>query len=149
MDEKAKELFQKNWGDTSMVYAEELYDLGSLDYIEEYHKSTFSGIITFFEKDHSIHIVSLDTVISGKGIGTSLLNSLTELAVKRHKSAIYVETTNDNCDAIRFYQTHGFDIYDLQLNEVDIQRKLKPSIPLIGCCNIPIKHIIKFVKYLN
>lgn len=50
MDEKAKELFQKNWGDTSMVYAGELYDLSSLDYIEEYHKSTFSGIITFLKK---------------------------------------------------------------------------------------------------
>lgn len=50
MDEKAKELFQKNWGDTSMVYAGELYDLGSLDYIGEYHKSTFSGIITFLKK---------------------------------------------------------------------------------------------------
>lgn len=149
MNEKAKELFQKNWGNTSMVYNRELYNLESLDYIEEYHDSSFGGIITFFEKDHSIHIVSLDTVMSNQGIGTSLLNSLTELAVKRHKSAIYVETTNDNCDAIRFYQTHDFDIYDLQLNEVAIQRKLKPSIPLIGCYNIPIKHIIKFVKYLN
>lgn len=148
MDEKAKELFQKNWGDTSMVYAGELYDLGSLDYIEEYHKSTFSGIITFFEKDHSIHIVSLDTVISGKGIGTSLLNRLIELAKKRHKKAIYVETTNDNCDALHFYQTHGFDIYELQLNEVAIQRKLKPCIPLVGCYRIPIKHVIKLVQYL-
>lgn len=148
MDEKAKELFQKNWGDTSMVYAGELYDLESLEYIEHYRNSVFSGIITFLEKEESIHIVSLDTVISGKGIGTSLLNRLIELAKKRHKKAIYVETTNDNCDALHFYQTHGFDIYELQLNEVAIQRKLKPCIPLVGCYRIPIKHVIKLVQYL-
>lgn len=84
-----------------------------------------------------------------KGIGTSLLNRLIELAKRRRKNAIYVETTNDNCNALRFYQTHGFDIYELQLNEVAIQRKLKPCIPLTGCCQIPIKHVIKLVKYLN
>lgn len=34
-------------------------------------------------------------------------------------------------------------------NAVDISRKLKPSIPLIGDFNIPLKHEIEFQMYLS
>jgi len=53
-------------------------------------------------------------------------------------------TTNDNINAIKFYQKRGFDLKAAHINAMDISRKLKPGIPLIGMHNIPIKHELEF-----
>ena len=39
-------------------------------------------------------------------------------------------TTNDNINAIRFYQKRGFDMERLFHNALDMSRKIKPEIPL-------------------
>jgi hypothetical protein len=48
-------------------------------------------------------------------------------------------THNDNLDALRFYQRRGFSISGIRLNSMARARKIKPSIPLIGDYNIPIR----------
>lgn len=53
-------------------------------------------------------------------------------------------TTNDNINAMRFYQKLGFDMVRLYHNALDVSRRLKPSIPLIGEFDIPLKHEIEF-----
>lgn len=53
-------------------------------------------------------------------------------------------TTNDNMNAIRFYQKRGFDMVHLYYDSVAASRKLKPSIPMVGDFGIPIKHEIEF-----
>ncbi|MCL2093726.1 MAG: GNAT family N-acetyltransferase, partial [Treponema sp.] len=57
---------------------------------------------------------------------------------------VYVQTTNDNCHAFRFYQRRGFTICAVRLNELDYSRKLIPEIPLIGDNDIPALHEIEF-----
>jgi hypothetical protein len=47
-------------------------------------------------------------------------------------------TTNDNLDAIGFYQRLGFRIADVRLGAVDRSRRVKPSIPEVGERGIPL-----------
>lgn len=143
-----KELFESNWGSIYMIYDSKKINLLEIEHIEISNDSTVEGILTFFEDQTDVHIVSLNAFVFGKGIGSQLLEELESIAKGRKKKTIFVETTNDNCKAIKFYQTHGFDMYQLKINEVSSQRILKPSIPLNGCYGIPIKHIIKFKKCL-
>lgn len=61
---------------------------------------------------------------------------------------IVLITTNDNINAIRFYQKRGFDMAHLFRNAMDISRKLKPEIPLIGENSIPLRHEIEFELFI-
>ncbi len=56
----------------------------------------------------------------------------------------FIRRANDNINAIRFYQKRGFDMAHLFRNAMDISRKLKPEIPLIGDNSIPLRHEIEF-----
>jgi hypothetical protein len=49
-------------------------------------------------------------------------------------------TTNDNVDALRFYQRRGFRIVAVHPGAVDVSRReLKPQISEIGDYGIPIR----------
>lgn len=61
---------------------------------------------------------------------------------------IKVITTNDNINAIKFYQKRGFDMIKIYHNAIEESRKLKPTIPLIGNYGIPIIHEIEFPKLI-
>ena len=61
---------------------------------------------------------------------------------------IVLVTTNDNINAIRFYQKRGFDMVCLYHNAMDVSRKLKPEIPLIGENGIPLRHELEFEMIL-
>ncbi len=69
-------------------------------------------------------------------------------AKEHNMQKIVLITTNDNINAIRFYQRRGFDMAHLYRNMLDISRKLKPEIPLIGENGIPLRHEIEFEMIL-
>lgn len=79
-----------------------------------------------------------------QGIGSKLVETVINEAKERKCHKIVVITTNDNINAIRFYQKRGFDMAHLFRNALDISRKLKPEIPLIGENDIPLRHEIEF-----
>ena len=53
-------------------------------------------------------------------------------------------TTNDDLDAIRFYQRRGWTITAVHVNALAESRKIKPSIPEIGNYGIPLRDEIEF-----
>ena len=48
-------------------------------------------------------------------------------------------TTNDNLDALRFYQRRGFRLTELRPGAVDRAREAKPAIPELGGYGIPLR----------
>ena len=57
-------------------------------------------------------------------------------------------TTNDNVDALRFYQRRGFVLTELRPGAVDESRRMKPQIPLVGAYGIPIRDELVLVREL-
>jgi hypothetical protein len=52
---------------------------------------------------------------------------------------LWVITTNDNVDALRFYQRYGFCLAAVHRGAVDRSRaRLKPEIPPVGAYGIPL-----------
>ncbi len=47
-------------------------------------------------------------------------------------------TTNDNLEALGFYQKHGFELVKVNRGALNESRKIKPVIPLIGMHGIPL-----------
>jgi hypothetical protein len=52
-------------------------------------------------------------------------------------------TTNDNLNALRFYQKRGFVLVAVHRNALEVSRKLKPEIPLVGMDSIPLRDEIE------
>jgi acetyltransferase (GNAT) family protein len=72
-------------------------------------------------------------------VGTALIEFLITRLRIEGMSVLRVTTTNDNLDALRFYQRRGFRIIAVHPGTVEESCRLKPSIPAIGEYGIPIR----------
>jgi GNAT superfamily N-acetyltransferase len=106
------------------------------------------GVATYFVRESEMELVTLDAFAQWQGIGTSLIEAVEEEARKSSCSRLWMVTTNDNVDALRFYQVRGYVISAVHCNAVDESRKLKPNIPFNGNYGIPIRDEIELEKYL-
>ena len=74
------------------------------------------------------------------GAGTALLSGVQAVARRAGCRRLWVVTTNDNVDALRFYQRRGLRLAHLRPGAVDESRKaLKPEIPQTGSHHIPLR----------
>ncbi len=102
------------------------------------------GIVTYEIIGDQCEIVTLDAFTKFAGIGTALTKRVIDTARAAGCRRVWVITTNDNLDAIRFYQKRGFTIAAVHVGAIAHSRTLKPSIPLIGNYGIPIRDEIEF-----
>nr|WP_274893989.1 GNAT family N-acetyltransferase [Thermoanaerobacterium sp. R66] len=147
--QRVNHFIRSRWFSTEMVVGGEIVDMTKLEGFIAHEKDEIIGLVTYRIKDSECEIVSLDSLKENQGIGTALLNKIIQEAINKKCTKIKLVTTNDNINAIRFYQKRGFDMVKIHLNAVDAARKLKPSIPLLGNYGIPIKHEIEFEMNLS
>lgn len=71
------------------------------------------------------------------GVGSALLDALREAVAACQR--IWLVTTNDNLEALRFYQRRGFRLSALRAGAIDKAREeLKPQISTFGEFGIPL-----------
>ena len=100
------------------------------------------GLVTYKIANGDCEIVSLDSLRPCAGIGTALINAVKETAIESGCKRLLLVTTNDNMNALRFYQKRGFSLVKINRNAIEYARKLKP-IPLIGADGIPLRDEIE------
>ena len=93
-------------------------------------------------------IVSLDSLRPGAGIGTALIDAVKAAAVESGCKRLWLVTTNDNMNALRFYQKRGFVLVKVNRNVIEFARTLKP-VPLIGADGIPLRDEIELEMVLK
>lgn len=138
------DFIRSQWFSTDMVVRGEVIDMTILDGFVAVESEKIIGLATYKISVNECEIMSLDSLKEEQGIGTALVNRVIEVATKEKCTKIKLITTNDNINAMRFYQKRGFDMIHIYHNALEIARKIKPSIPTIGEFNIPIKHEIEF-----
>jgi GNAT superfamily N-acetyltransferase len=98
------------------------------------------GILTYDAQATDCEVSTLYARTRRGGIGTALIEAVVEVARQAGCRRLWLVTTNDNVDALRFYQRRGFRLAALHAGAVDRSRAtLKPSIPEIGEHGIPIR----------
>jgi ribosomal protein S18 acetylase RimI-like enzyme len=106
------------------------------------------GLITFSIAGDSCEVVSLDSLRPSIGLGAALIAAVTAVAQQLRCKRVWLTTTNDNLNALRFYQKRGFVLVTIHRNAVEIARRLKP-IPLIGEFGIPLRDEIELELMLK
>lgn len=145
-----KNFFLKHWGSDEMVTSSGIYRFEQLDgfaLIDE--KENIIGMITFIMKKDECEIISLDSQVHRQGLGTLLLQQLEDFSLKQGCLKIKLITTNDNLNALEFYQKRGYFLSQIFCHAVDQARKKKPQIPLIANNGIPIRDEIELIKTLH
>lgn len=135
---------KQHWYTTTMVIRGKEIDLTKAEGFYFSEGDNIVGLITYIVYDNILEITSLDSLYQNQGIGSKLVDTVIHEAKERNLQKIVLITTNDNINAIKFYQKRGFDMARLFHNALDISRKLKPEIPLIGENSIPLRHEIEF-----
>jgi GNAT superfamily N-acetyltransferase len=101
------------------------------------------GLITYQIKDNACEIVTLNSMKPNLGIGSALIRHTVEFAKQQGCSILHMITTNDNTNALRFYQKIGFRLSVLRPGVIAEYRKIKPEIPMTGEDDIPIRDEIE------
>ena len=141
----AGQLLSGHFGDTRQARRGELIDamtMSGLVAVDEHGERL--GLLTFRDLAGEVEILALVAETRHHGVGTALLGALLDL---KADSTIWVVTTNDNLNALRFYQRRGFRIRGVRPGAVDAARvNLKLSIPVAGEFGIAIRDEIELVR---
>jgi GNAT superfamily N-acetyltransferase len=102
--------------------------------------SDIAGVLTYDIAGPECEILTLHAASQWGGAGTALIRAVQVIAARAGCHTLWVLTTNDNVDALRFYQRRGFRLSALRPGAVDeARRTLKPQIPLTGAYGIPLR----------
>jgi ribosomal protein S18 acetylase RimI-like enzyme len=89
-------------------------------------------------------IAAIRALDQRRGVGTALLEAVEAERDRAGWQRLRLVTTNDNVDAIRFYQRRGWEWVAFHHDAVTAARELKPEIPTHGAHGIRIRHELEF-----
>ena len=99
-----------------------------------------AGFLTYVLDGDACEVLTLNAVTPWRGAGTALLEAMGVVARDAGCSRLWLVTTNDNVDALRFYQRRGYRLRELRPGAIsEARRDLKPDIPDVGVHGIPIR----------
>ncbi len=140
---------QDHWGTPHVVSRGVIHQADMLPGFIAHWNGKPGGLVTYHINGDACEVVSLNADVDGQGIGSALLEAVRKEAVSQGCTRIWLITTNDNTDAICFYQKRGYEIVAVHRHAIEQSRKLKPSIPDIGLHGIPIRDEIELELVLQ
>ncbi|WUJ74342.1 GNAT family N-acetyltransferase [Kribbella soli] len=135
---RISELLIASWGSHIAVAHGVAYDATTLPAIVAEKDDRIVGLLTYNLQDQEFEVVTIDAPAQHRGVGTALLEAAAAAARAAGARRLWLITTNDNLDALRFYQRRGMRIVEVRPGAVDESRKLKPTIPPTGSYDIPL-----------
>jgi len=134
------------FGGDTVVSRDIVHDPASLPGFIAREGSERVGLATFQIHDDVCELVTLDALCQWCGVGTALLEAVESAARGAGCAKMWLITTNDNIDGLRFFQRRGFQITLVRPNGMEAIRKLKPGVPLVGHYGIPIRDEFELEK---
>lgn len=80
---KVISFFNEHWGSSEMVISSGIYRCENLDGFIFEENDQIVGLITYVIKGNEIEIISLDSILEGKGIGTALIEKVENVAKQK------------------------------------------------------------------
>jgi ribosomal protein S18 acetylase RimI-like enzyme len=131
----AEAFLDEHMGGRMQARRGELIDVLALPGFVAEREGELVGVLTYDQQPHETELTVIAAHPRHSGIGSTLLDAL----VREVRGRIWLITTNDNVDALRFYQRKGFRLRALHVGAMDAARALKPQIPVLGSYGIPMR----------
>lgn len=140
------DVLMESWGSTRMATRGRLVDLrGARGFVAESDSGPdWLGYANYEIEGSAMEIVALESLAQGQGVASALLAACVSVAREANLERLWLISTNDNVDAVRYYQRRGFVLVAVHRDAVTLARRdLKPEIGLIGEHGIPIRDEIE------
>ncbi|MBP7892878.1 MAG: CocE/NonD family hydrolase [Firmicutes bacterium] len=148
--EWAERLLKESWGSPIIATRGRLVDASrSPGFVAVAGSGDRLGLLTYEVHSGECEIVTLNSLKRGVGIGQRLIRKVVEYAKEAGASRVWLITTNDNTDALKFYQKAGFRIAAVHRDAIVLARRIKPEIPFNGENGIPIRDEIELELRLD
>jgi ribosomal protein S18 acetylase RimI-like enzyme len=128
-----------SWGSTLVVGRGVVRDASLLPGFLAERNGVVVGLLTYAVIGDEMEVVTVDALERQRGTGSLLIEAAVGRARELGLRRVWLITTNDNVDALRFYQRRGFRLAALYPNAIEASRRLKPAIPELGAYGIPIR----------
>lgn len=146
---RLRQFWIEHWGGEEIVSRGRVYRPEQLEGFVIVEGDEWIGLLTFWIENGECEVTSLDSLREGQGIGSALIDKAIQEARTRGCRRLYLITTNDNLNALGFYQRRGFEIVTIYRGAMHESRKIKPDISWIGMNNIPLRDEIELEIKLN
>lgn len=144
--EEVQALWNERWfglvvGLNTVYTPDDVEGLALVDFQDE-----IVGLATYHVEGPAGQIVTLDTILRGRGFGRRLLEALESTFHKRGLGRAWALMTNDNLRAAGLYLSRGYRLVRVHLDAVDRVREHKPKLPSTGYEGIPVRDLWEFEK---
>ena len=130
---------KSHWGSEIVVDKGRVIRPAELDGFAAFNGKEPVCLVTYRIEGPDCEIVTIDSNSEREGIGMSLIDAAKGRAKAKGCRKLWLVTTNDNLNALGFYQRRGFRLTALYPNALEASRKLKPEISMKGAKDIPIR----------
>jgi ribosomal protein S18 acetylase RimI-like enzyme len=134
------------WGDEKQLTFDREFLVTTLPAFSAKVGNDIIGFISFSEINDVILIVALGVLpkYQNAGVGKSLIGEVEAEARRLGKKKLLVSTSNDDLPALAFYQSLGFQIFEVKNNVI----ANKHGKILKGVCGLPIRDELRLQKIL-
>ena len=137
------ELLRLRWSGGALVLRGRIVHPKDVEALAAYHDGKLAGVATWLIQGPVLYLATLNNISGERGVGVALLDAITQLGRQKGSALLRAIVTNDNLNALGFYQRRGFRIIDVHPGAVDMIRSLMPNIPTTGANRIPIRDEIE------
>lgn len=144
-----RRFLHSRWGNPTILLDGRAIDAAALPGFVGRDGDAVTALITLLDEPQHCEIVTLDAHPTGAGVGSALLELTAQRARALGLLRLLTRTTNDNLDALRFYQRRGFRLHRLAPGAIDLERAADPSISPLGRHGIPLRDEISLIRELD
>jgi len=142
------ELLRLRWSGGSLLLRGKVIAPADVEALAAYDGERLAGVATWRMEGKVLYLLTLNNITDQRGVGVALLEAMIDLGRGRNAALIRAIVTNDNLNALGFYQRRDFRIIAVHPGAVDTIRAMNPNIPMIGAYRIPIHDEIELERDL-
>jgi ribosomal protein S18 acetylase RimI-like enzyme len=139
-----QEFVKRFWGEEEQLTFDREFIVARLSaYVAKVNNSII-GFVSFAEMDDAMLIVALGVLpkYQNAGVGRGLIRKVEDESRRLKKKKLLVSTSNDDLPALAFYQSNGFQIYEVKPNVI----AEKHGMILKGIGGLPIRDELRLRK---
>ena len=139
-----RRIVEKFWGEDEQLTHDRTYNVPNLSGYIAKSKGALIGFVSTGEIDDDILIVALGVLpeYQSLGIGKALVKKVEDAAFRMKKKRLFVSTSNDDLPALAFYQSIGFQIYEVKPNVI----AMKHGKIISGIAGLPVRDELRLQK---
>ena len=140
----ARDLIVGQWGDDAIVIAGRAHKTAEMQLLAARSSDGEICGVAYYRMNGAVALLGAIIVTDmRRGIGSALFEAVAAEAREMKLRKLRAITTNDNFEAMKFYQKHGMRFMTLFAGGADAYRAFKPGLHPIGYHGIPCRDVLE------